>query len=175
MSKAVEEKLEKIPVICLIVSFLKKIKLPGFEGLSIYDLLELYITGIIKGALTTRASAIAYSFFMALFPFLLFIIIIIPHIPVEGFQEEFLAFLDSILPPKTSDFFSENIFENIRGGGLISSVFLLSIILMTNGVNAVFTGFENSYHEQITRNVVRQYLYALGVALILAFLLIYSK
>ena len=111
---------------------------------------------------------------MALFPFLLFIIIIIPHIPVEGFQEEFLAFLDSILPPKTSDFFSENIFENIRGGGLISSVFLLSIILMTNGVNAVFTGFENSYHEQITRNVVRQYLYALGVALILAFLLIFT-
>ncbi len=174
MSKAVEEKLEKIPIICLIVAFFKKIKLPGFEGLSIYDLLELYITGIIKGALTTRASAIAYSFFMALFPFLLFIIIIIPHIPVEGFQEEFLAFLDSILPPKTSDFFSENIFENIRGGGLISSVFLLSIILMTNGVNAVFTGFENSYHEQITRNVVRQYLYALGVALILAFLLIFT-
>ncbi len=38
--------------------------------------------------------------------------------------------------------------------------------------NAVFSGFENSYHEQLTRNVFRQYLYALGVAIILAFLLI---
>ena len=38
---------------------------------------------------------------MALFPFLLFIIIVIPHIPFEGFQDDFLVFLDSILPPQT--------------------------------------------------------------------------
>ena len=43
---------------------------------------------------------------------------------------------------------------------------------MANGVNAVFSGFENSYHEQLTRNVFKQYLYALGIALILAFLLL---
>ena len=36
----------------------------------------------------------------------------------------------------------------------------------------MFSGFENSYHEQLTRNVIKQYLYALGVALILAFLVI---
>ena len=43
---------------------------------------------------------------------------------------------------------------------------------MANGVNAVFSGFENSYHEQLTRNVFQQYLYALGIALILAFLVL---
>ena len=43
---------------------------------------------------------------------------------------------------------------------------------MANGVNAVFSGFENSYHEQLTRNVFKQYMYALSIALILAFLLI---
>ena len=43
---------------------------------------------------------------------------------------------------------------------------------MANGVNALFSGFENSYHEQLSRNVVKQYLYALGIALILSFLLI---
>ena len=47
-----------------------------------------------------------------------------------------------------------------------------SIFLMANGISAVFSGFENSYHEQLTRNIIRQYIYALGVALILAFLLI---
>ena len=41
---------------------------------------------------------------------------------------------------------------------------------MANGVNAVFSGFETSYHEQLQRNVIKQYLYALGVAIILAFL-----
>jgi len=174
MTKSVEDKLEKIPGINLLVKLLKQIKLPGLEGLSVYDLLELYTIGIAKGTLATRASAIAFSFFMAIFPFLLFVLIVIPYIPIEGFKTEFLSFLDSFLPPNTSDFFFDNIFENINTGrgGLLSSVFLLSIFLMANGVNAVFSGFENSYHEQLTRNVIKQYLYALGVALILAFLMI---
>ena len=78
------------------------------------------------------------------------------------------------MPPNTSEFFDDNIYENINTGrgGLLSSVFLLSIFLMANGVNALFSGFENSYHVQLTRNVVKQYLFALGVALILAIMAI---
>ncbi|MDG1728888.1 MAG: YihY/virulence factor BrkB family protein [Algibacter sp.] len=175
MSDHLKDKLESIPVINIIVRFFKRLKLPGLEGLSFYDLLVLYITGIVRGALTTRASAIAFNFFMALFPFLLFVLIIIPYVPIDDFKIEFLQFLESFLPPSTSDFFFENIFENIdqsQRGGLLSSVFLLSILLMANGVSAVFSGFENSYHEQLTRNVFKQYLFALSIALILAFLLI---
>jgi len=176
MTKPIEDRLDKIPVINIIIRIFKKVKLPALEGLSLYDLMELYVTGIVKGALTTRASSIAFNFFTAIFPFLLFILIIIPYIPVENFQVDFLEFLESFLPPQTSDFFFKNIFENISdsssSGGLLSSVFVLSILLMANGVSAIFAGFESSYHEQLTRNVFKQYLYAMGVALILAFLLI---
>ncbi|RZN80985.1 MAG: YihY/virulence factor BrkB family protein [Winogradskyella sp.] len=175
MPKSIEDKLKKIPGINVLVGVCLKIKLPGFEGLSLYDLLELYGLGIVRGTLTTRASAIAFSFFTAIFPFLLFVIILIPNIPIDGFQAEFLDFLESFLPPQTSDFFVSNIFENLEGNkqaGLLSSVFLLSMFLMANGVNAVFSGFENSYHEQLTRNIFQQYLYALGIALILAFLVL---
>ena len=172
MSSSIKDKLDKIPVINLLINLLKQIKLPGFEGLSVYDLVELYAIGIIKGTLTTRASAIAFSFFMAIFPFLLFVLILIPYIPIDDFKVEFLAFLDSFLPPNTSEFFNQNIYESINTGrgGLLSSVFILSILLMANGVSAVFSGFETSYHEQLTRNIFRQYLYAMGVALILAIL-----
>ncbi len=175
MSKVIEDKLDKIPVLNLVVRFFKQVKLPGFEGLSIYDLIELYVRGIVKGALTTRASAIAFSFFTAIFPFLLFVIILIPYIPIDNFQIEFLDFLNSFLPPQTSEFFFSNIFENISGtggAGLLSSVFVLSMLLMANGVNAVFSGFEYSFHEQLTRTVFKQYLYALGIALILAILVL---
>ena len=175
MTRSSEDKHDKISIINLLVRFFKKVKLPGLEGLTFYDLLELYLRGILKGALTTRASAIAFNFFMALFPFLLFVLIIIPYVPIDDFKIEFLRFLESFLPPQTSDFFFENIFENIdqsQRGGLVSSVFVLSVIFMANGVNAVFSGFENSYHAQLSRNVFRQYIYALGVAIILSFLLI---
>lgn len=175
MTKPLEDKLDKIPVVNVLVRLFKRVKLPGLEGLTFYDLLELYITGIVKGALTTRASAIAFSFFMALFPFLLVVLIIIPYVPIDDFKIEFLKFLESFLPPNTSEFFFKSIFEGIdnsKRGGLLSSVFLLSIALMANGVNALFSGFETSYHHQLSRNVFRQYLVALGVAVILAFLLI---
>ncbi|WP_452228425.1 MULTISPECIES: YihY/virulence factor BrkB family protein [unclassified Lacinutrix] len=174
MTKKIEDKLDKLPVINILVKLFKQIKLPGFEGLSIYDLLELYVIGIARGTLATRASAIAFSFFMAIFPFLLFVLIVIPYIPIDDFRIEFISFLNSFLPPNTSEFFDDNIYENINTGrgGLLSSVFLLSIFLMANGVNALFSGFENSYHVQLTRNVIKQYLYALGVALILAIMVI---
>lgn len=175
MSKVTEEAVNKIPIINLFARLLKKIKLPGLEGMSLYHLLELYIVGIAKGALTTRASAIAFSFFTAIFPFLIFILILIPYIPVEGFRVEFMVFLESFLPPSTSDFFFQNIFENIENtnsAGFLSSVFLLSIFLMANGVNAIFSGFENSYHSQLNRNFLNQYFYALGIAVMLALLLV---
>ena len=177
MSQSLKNRFIKIPIIKWCLDFLKSIKLPGFTGFSIYDLLEMYILGIIHGALTIRASAVAFSFFMAIFPFLLFILILIPYIPIENFQSDFLNFLNTSLPPNTSDFFNSNIFQNINNGGtggLISSVFLLSMFLMANGVNAIFSGFQNSYHQQLNRNFINQYFYALGVSLILVIVLIFT-
>lgn len=172
---SLRERLSKIPIINVIVAGLRRIKLPILEGLSLYDLLELYAIGIFKGALTTRASAIAFSFFTAIFPFLLFVLVLIPYIPIADFKTEFLLFLDSFLPPQTSEFFMTNIFENLENterGGLLSSVFAISIFLMANGVSAIFSGFEHSYHQELTRTVLKQFLYALGVSLILAILVI---
>ena len=122
MIKPIEDKLSKIPVVNVLVAFLKKIKLPGLEGLSLYDLLEMYVIGIVKGALTSRAGAIAFSFFTAIFPFLMFVLILIPYIPIDNFQTEFLVFLESFLPPNTSDFFKiANIIARNRIHGIKNS------------------------------------------------------
>ena len=86
MSEEIEIKLNKIPVVKQLVTFTKAIKLKSLEGMSLYDILEMYITGIFKGAFSYRASSIAFSFFMALFPFALFILNLIPFIPLENFQ-----------------------------------------------------------------------------------------
>jgi membrane protein len=45
---------------------------------------------------------------------------------------------------------------------------------MSNGVNAIFTSFEFSYHTKINRTIIRQYIVAVGVALIIAILLLIS-
>ena len=175
MSKEVEDKLENIPILNILVRFGKKIKIPGLEGMSLYDAVEMYIIGIIEGALTTRAGGIAYSFFMAIFPFLLFILTLIPFVPIEGAQEGLLSIISDVLPPKTFDAVDSVLLDIIKNqyGGLLSFGFIGSIFLMTNGVNAIFGGFEYSYHIKEVRNVFRSYFIAMLVSIVIVvFLLI---
>lgn len=168
----------QLPIIKSIVEFLKAIKLPGFSGFSFYDLLEMYVIGIFKGALTSRAGSISFSFFMALFPFLLFILNLIPFvdmipfIKIDNFDETFLNYLELFLPNEIQSFFTQ-IFEDIRNkprGGLLSSVFLLSIFLSANGISAIFGSFEGSYHVNFSRNFFRQYMLSIAISVFIAFM-----
>ncbi len=176
MSKEIEDKLEQIPVISTIASRLKRIKFSVLNGYSLYDVLELYILGIIKGAFSYRAGSIAFSFFMALFPFALFILNLIPYIPIENFQADFLQFIANSVPPNTFGAIESIILDimNNSYNSLLSSGVLLSIFLMTNGVFAILGGFESSYHISNSRNIIRQYLVALALSILLAFVLIFS-
>jgi len=170
-----EDNLLKIPIVKWFIKIFRKIKIPGLEGMNLYDLLELYISGIIKGALTARAGSIAFSFFIALFPFALFVLTLIPFVPIEGFQDDFMSFIFKVMPSKESSdavsFVLHDIANN-KYAELLSFGFLLSIILMTNGVNAIFSGFEYTFHDIETRTVLRQYIVSLIISLALAFLLL---
>jgi len=171
---SVEQELSKVPLVNWCVKTGKRFPVPGLEGMSFYDLLEMYFIGILKGALTSRAGGISYSFFMALFPFMLFMLTLIPYIPIEGFQENFMLLISDILPPDTFTAVNSVLSDiaNNKYGGLLSFGFLVSIFLMTNGVNAVFAAFEYSVHVKKIRNVVRQYLISLGTSLTISFMLI---
>ena len=176
MTSDTEKLIDRIPLLNKLVALLKRIPLGKGQQFSLYDLLELYTIGIVRGALTYRASAISYSFFVAIFPFLLVVLNLIPYIPINDFQQDFWVFLDNLLPPGTHRFF-EDIFMDIAGkkrAGLLSTVFILSIFLTTNGINAVFGGFEYSYHVVNTRGAVRQYFISMGVAMLLVVLILFS-
>jgi membrane protein len=168
--------IEKIPVLKQAIAFLRAIKLPFLEGISLYELMDFYISGIIKGALSYRAAAVSWSFFMALFPFALFILNLIPYIPIKDFQTDFLSFVEQAVPPNTYGAI-ENIIDDIlnnSNSGLISWGFILSIYLMTNGVNAIMSGFETSQYIVVKRAYFRQYFVALCISMLLSFLLILS-
>jgi len=174
MSTEIEIKLERIPILRNLVHVSKRIRLPWLQGLSLYDLLELYVLGIVEGALSYHASAVAFSFFMALFPFALFILNLIPYIPIEGFQADFLQFVKEGVPPNTYDAIYKIINDilNNSHSGLLSSGFLLSIFLMANGLNGILGGFESSKHVLIKRGFFHQYFVALGMSLVLSLLLL---
>lgn len=170
-----EEKLLKIPIVNWLIKLLHKIKLPGLEGMDLYDLLQMYISGIVKGALTSRAGSIAFSFFIALFPFALFVLTLIPFVPIDGFQDDFMSFIFNVMPSEDASDAVAHVLNDIatnKYGELLSFGFILSIFLMTNGVNAILSGFEYTYHQIETRTVIRQYMVSLAISLVLALLLL---
>ena len=176
MTATTENKFIKLPVIKQLVFLLHKIKLPWLHGMSLYNLLDLYFFGIIEGEISYRATAIAFSFFMALFPFALFILNLIPYIPINGFQDDFLGFVQQSVPPTTYDAIYRIINDILHNShsGLLSTGFMMAIFLMTNGVNAILGGFESSHHIHVSlkRKFFRQYVVALGLSIVLSFLLL---
>lgn len=174
MSRILEARIEKVPVLRNLMHVAKRIQLPWLKGMSFYDLLELYLIGVAQGAISYRAASIAFSFFMSLFPFALFILNLIPYIPIDNFQADFLRFVEESVPPRTFDAIATIINDilNNSHSGLISTGFFLSIFLMANGLNAILGGFETSRHVIIKRGFIRQYAVAVGMSLLLSFILI---
>lgn len=156
--------------------FSKRIKLPGLEGLSLYDLLELYIFGIVRGAFSYRAGSIAFSFFMALFPFALFILNLIPYIPLENFQRDFLQFVEDSVPPNTYGAIELILIDIMNNSykSLLSTGVIMSMIFMANGVNAIIGGFESSFHITKSRNFFRQYAISIMLSVLISLLILIS-
>lgn len=174
MSAKIEAAIEKIPVVRNLMHFMQRTKLQWLHGVSLYDLVEIYTIGIVEGALSYRAAAIAFSFFMALFPFALFILNLIPFIPINNFQDDFLIFVSESVPPNTYDAIAliiKDILSN-SNSGLLSSGFILSIFLQANGLGAILGGFETSKHIIQKRGFFRQYFIALAMSLLLTILLL---
>lgn len=153
-------------------AWLQKIRFGDSKSISLYQLLNLYLLGILKGTLNTRASSIAFSFFLSLFPFLIFVLNIIPFVPIENVERTFSSFFLSIAPSEAQNFLNGVLYDiqSKPRGGLLSSTFVLSIFFMANGVNAIFGGFSESVHITLSRHFVRQYIYALGVGVLLGIL-----
>lgn len=160
------------PVVGALARWSDRVRL--YEGLTLYELMDVYVGGLGRSALGNRSKAIAFSFFMALFPFALFVLNLVPLIPIDHFQDDFLRFVADSVPPNTYEAISGIISDilNHSYGSLLSTGFLLSIFLQANGINAILTAFENSLPTEAKRPFLPQYAVAMGMSFSLTLLLI---
>ena len=146
--------------------------LPFFDGEPLYDVAVFFWKGIVDGAISTRASAIAFNLVLAIFPAIIFVFTLIPYIPIDNFQQQLLILLQSILP--------HDAFVAIQGtiedivlqprGGLLSFGFLAAFFFATNGIVSIIVAFNGTIHAIETRSWVNQRLVALVLAIILMLL-----
>jgi membrane protein len=134
------------------------IKLPFFDGVPLYDVALFFWKGIVDGAISTRASAIAFNFILAIFPGIIFVFTLIPYIPIAHFQEQLLIMLQTILPQNAFLAIQgtiENIITQPRGG-LLSFGFIAAFLFATNGIVSVIAAFNGTIHAIETRSWINQ-------------------
>jgi membrane protein len=150
------------------------ITLPLFDGLSLYDVAIFFWKGIYQGAVTSRAASISFSFFLALFPGVIFVFTLIPFIPIDGFQHELFRLLRDVLPPNSFDAAYSTITDilTIKRGDLLGITVTAALFFATNGTLALIGNFGQTIHHLNVRGFWSQYLAAFWLTLALALLLI---
>lgn len=147
----------------------RKVSLPGFDEIALYDVGIFFWRSISGGAITTRASAIAFSFFLALFPAIIFLFTLIPYIPIKNFQVELFLLIQEFLPPNAFSTVEETIQDILtrQRGDLLSLGFFMALIFSTNGLASMMSAFDASLHSFQRRSWLGQRL----ITIVLLFLL----
>jgi len=156
-----------------LIQLSKKIKLNSFYNLSLYDILFFFYKGVKQGAITTRASSLAFNFFLAFFPSIIVLFTLIPYIPIVDLQDTLMELITTILPPHTNEIAFATIYDIINNprSGLLSIGFVLTIFFATNGVNSLIEAFNSSYHINESRSIIQQRLLSLGITFLLSCIL----
>ncbi|MFC2114060.1 YihY/virulence factor BrkB family protein, partial [Bacteroidota bacterium] len=144
-----------------IFAFLLNVSFPGLGGVPIAQVIRFFYTQLIREAISIRSSASAYSFFLALFPALIFIFTLIPYIPVENLRDEVLNMMKSYMPSnvfETIEITLTDILDN-RRGNLLSVGFILTLYFASNGINRLLVAF----NRQLKRSWWKKYLISIAL------------
>lgn len=167
-NKIVELKQVKRTVLCL-----KEKSLPGFGGVPIFEVGKYFKKAVLNGTLGTRSASLAFNFFLAVFPGLLFLVSLIPFVPLDGFYENLLFNLNDVLPSAIKDPVLDtlnDLVNNERQGLLILNI-LLALYFASNGVDNLMTQFNNTNLFQEKRVWWKKRLIAIFLVLVLTVIL----
>jgi membrane protein len=172
------EKVTHSILITRVVEWAKSKTLPGFDGVAVYDALEFVYRESLKDDITVRAKAMAQSFFLALFPALIFLLTLLPYLPVTL---DYIAFwkdsMQGILPLEAEKFIF-GILDNLSSKNQYGSQALSIILLLSftsNGISTMMDSFAKSYQESYRiRNFFQQKYVAMQITLLMIVLMIVS-
>ncbi len=169
LQKIIAKKIVQVPL-----DLSKKLIIPGFDNLPIYDVIRFFIEGIQKNSLTTRASSLAFRFFLALFPSIIFLFSLIPYIPIDNFKIQLFELIRGMLPGEAYEMASTTIEDlmNNKNEGLLSFGFLFAFYLASNGVNSMVIAFNDTYHALKKSTFIETRLRSFLLLFIIVFLMI---
>lgn len=154
----------------------KTIILPGFSPLPLYTVASFFFQEIGKDELINKASSLAYSFMLAIFPAIIFLFTLIPYVPIDNFQEQLMSLIALILPIEAYTAVQSTLIDIVKNQNskLLSFGFVFALIFSTNGVHNLMEAFNKSSLIIETRSWLKQRLVALYLTLMVLFALIFA-
>ncbi|MFI5156167.1 MAG: YihY/virulence factor BrkB family protein [Chitinophagales bacterium] len=152
----------------------KKIVLPGFQGVPLYDVAKFFWSQVKKVGLQDRARSISFSFLTAIPAATIFICTLIPLLPISRKIEHQLIQLTRDLTPNqnTSQAVSSFIRDFIEKPrtGLLSFGFLLALFYASNAMMGIMRSFNKSLIHYSNRNALQARWMAIKLTLLLVLL-----
>src|ERR1041385_4492342 len=131
--------LRRLPPSRALSNYAKRLHPWGFEGLSLYEVSVFFGRGLNRGGLKTRASSMAYNFFLAIFPSLIFLFTLIPFLPIHNFQDTLFDIISSAMPKNASVAMEHEIKDilHTQHSKLLSIGFIAALYFSTQGIVAM--------------------------------------
>jgi len=133
--------------------FLDDIHLPVL-GISLWQMFQIYISGIFKGNIGRKAASISWSFTLSLFPFLLFLLSVIPYMPHYDKLQFYIfeVLMHNIFPSNIEGdvrgYIEDSIIPNMKG--ISNLTILIALVFATNGTFSLINGFNENSEEKLT-------------------------
>ena len=142
--------------------------------ISLYRFLEILWRNIITFDLDQRATSVAFSFLLAVFPAILFLFTLIPYIPIDHLDIQIMDFIRNLMPEGLYEVVAQTIYEIISRprGDILSFGFIFSLYAATNGINSLTRAFNGALEKKKNRSFVRARSTAALVLLILVLVLV---
>ncbi len=158
--EAWKAKFLRLPIVRKTIVLAKRIEIPGFQGLSIYQLLGFIAVGLRKGRITNRAAAVSFRIMLAIPPLIIVFLSLIPFVPVENFQENIMLYISKAMPASAFELVEStlNNLVNKKQQTLVSLSFVLALIYASNSFQAILDGFSYSHNIEKPHSLVVQYL-----------------
>lgn len=144
----------KVPRFILkIQEFFDDIHIPVL-GISLWQMFQIYISGIFKGNIGRKAAAISWSFTISLFPFLLFLLSVLPYMPHYDKLQFYIfeVLMHNVFPSNMEGdvrgYIETNIIPNMKG--ISNLTIVLALVFATNGTFSLINGFNENSDEKLT-------------------------
>jgi membrane protein len=127
----------------------KRITLPGFLGIPLFDVIDFYITQVKTIGMKERAAAIAFNLVMAIPPSIIFLFTLIPYLPIsKEFEKAVYDLIRDIIPGQEHNSplisFLHDFIRKPRTG-LLSIGFILSLYFSSNAMLGIMRSFDKNY------------------------------